>query len=337
MTQSLAPTNQDEPFTGQPRGDLSVLSNGSPAETARPTNPTQLQRPSFLLNAPFTYTTDEPNNVWALEDRRQPNATRAMTQFLELYRYLSSEGLVYVLPSPQGQQLQDLVFTANLGIVLEHLPGQNVVVVSNYTSEPRRGETPVGVDYFRLMGYETHVPDSRFEGEAELKHLHDNVYIGGYGQRSERSAYEWMADKFDMKVIPIQHDDPYLYHLDCSIFPITREDTLVCTELYTRDEVAQIEQYTNIVDVSIDDCYSGLCNSVRCANTILNGSHIHELKRGTDDYNAEVQKNRRLEDIAGSFAMEVSYFNLSEYLKGGALLSCMVMHLNRYSYAFKLI
>ncbi len=35
--------------------------------------------------------------------------------------------------------------------------------------------------------------------------------------------------------------------------------------------------------------------------------------------------------------MEVSYFNLSEYLKGGGLLSCMVMHLNRYSYAFKLV
>ena len=29
-------------------------------------------------------------------------------------------------------------------------------------------------------------------------------------------------------------------------------------------------------------------------------------------------------------------FNLGEYLKGGALLSCMVMHLNRHSYNFQL-
>ena len=35
--------------------------------------------------------------------------------------------------------------------------------------------------------------------------------------------------------------------------------------------------------------------------------------------------------------MEVTYFDLGEYMKGGALLSCMVMHLNRYSYAFRLV
>jgi hypothetical protein len=44
-----------------------------------------------------------------------------------------------------------------------------------------------------------------------------------------------------------------------------------------------------------------------------------------------------LEDIAAKLGLEVSYFNLSEYLKGGALLSCMVMHLNRRSHAFSLI
>lgn len=35
--------------------------------------------------------------------------------------------------------------------------------------------------------------------------------------------------------------------------------------------------------------------------------------------------------------MGVSYFNLGEYVKGGALLSCMVMHLNRHPYAFRLV
>ena len=44
----------------------------------------------------------------------------------------------------------------------------------------------------------------------------------------------------------------------------------------------------------------------------------------------------RIEDIATELAFEVVYFNLSEYHKGGALLSCMVMHLNRFSYRFDL-
>jgi len=76
---------------------------------------------------------------------------------------------------------------------------------------------------------------------------------------------------------------------------------------------------------------------VRLSNTLLNASHIHALRAGTEEYRQEVRKNRRLEDVAADLAMEVSYFNLGEYLKGGALLSCMVMHLNRHSYAFRVV
>ena len=325
MTQTLA---------GSPRGQ------GAPAPDHRPQNPTQLHRPSYLLNFPFSYTTEVANNAWMdeLADAdREPDHDKAMVQFLELYRFLSSDGLVYVLPTPRGRSLQDLVFTANLGIVLGHVEGQSTAVVSNFTSEPRRGESEVGTRFFESMGYDVHVAPFRFEGEAELKHLHDNVYVGGYGIRSEREAYEWMEQEFDMEVVKLRETDDFLYHLDCTVFPITREDTLVCTEMYERDEIAALERHTNVIDVPADDCYQGICNSVRLANTILNSSRIHELKKGTDDYRAELAKNRRLEDIATELAFEVSYFNLSEYEKGGALLSCMVLHLNRYSYAFKLV
>ena len=309
---------------------------GSP----HPWNPTQLQCPAFLVNAPFSYSTEVANNVWMQEleePARVPDHRRAMMQFRELYRYLSADALVYVLPTPRDCGLQDLVFTGNLGIVLDHVPDKDVVVLSNFTSEPRRGETAVGEAFFSMMGYRTYVSPGKFEGEAELKHLHDNVYVGGYGQRSERQAYEWMSQQFDMDIVPLAHDDPYLYHLDCTIFPVTHDDTLVCTEMYDRDAVAELERRTNIIDVSVADCYAGICNSVRVANAIANSSHIHELKVGTDEYHEELTKNRHLEDIAAKLAFEVDYLNLSEYHKGGALLSCMVMHLNRYSYAFKLV
>lgn len=98
-----------------------------------------------------------------------------------------------------------------------------------------------------------------------------------------------------------------------------------------------LEKQTEIIDVSVDDCFSGICNSLRLGNVILNSSHIHELKRGTEDFDQELQKNRKLEDITAKLAFEVNYFNLSEYHKGGALLSCMVMHLNRHSYSYQLV
>ncbi len=305
----------------------------------RPRNPTQLERPAFLLNAPFSYSTEAANNVWMEElslHERVPDIRRAMAQFLDLFRFLAGDALVYVLPNPRVEGLQDLVFTGNLGIVLTHL-NSTPVVISNFTSEPRRGETEVGVHFFELFGYETHVAPHKFEGEAELKHLHDNVYAGGYGQRSELETYDWMERVFGMDIVKVRETDPYLYHVDCTIFPITREDTLVCTGMFEREEVVELEKRTNIIDVSRDHCYAGICNSVRCDSTIVNSSHIHELRAGTEDYQLELCKNRKLEDIAADLAMEVSYLNLSEYHKGGALLSCMVMHLNRYSYEFRLL
>ncbi|MFI9722911.1 dimethylarginine dimethylaminohydrolase family protein [Streptomyces sp. NPDC052396] len=306
----------------------------------RPANPTQLRRPAFLMNAPFSYTCEVPNNVWMEEltaEERIPDTQRAFAQFLDLYNYVASEALVVLLPTPRTTGLQDLVFTANLGIVLEHLEDRNTVVISRYTSPPRQAETPVGTEFFKAMGYETHVPPTRFEGEAELKHLHDNVYVGGYGQRSDRETYDWMERTFGMEVVKLRMTDPHLYHLDCSVFPLTDQKTLVCTALYDEAEIRELEKRTEILDIDEDDAYTGICNSVRLDNVLLNSSHIHDLKAGTDEYDSEVRKNRKLEDIASRLAFEVSYFNLSEYHKGGALLSCMMMHLNRFSYAFPLL
>lgn len=307
--------------------------------TDRGLDTSTLPQPAFLMCPPFSYSTAVPNNIWMKEmdaEKRRPESRRALTQFFQVYRYIASEGLVYLLPSHQDIGLQDQVFVANLGVVLEHGRFANTAIVSDFTSEPRRGESAVGSAFFRAMGLDVHEPPAKFEGDAELKHLHDNVYIGGYGLRSERAAYDWMEQTFDMKVIKVKMHDPYLYHLDCLVFPITNEKTLVCTELLDEKDVDEIEKETEIIDVPADDAYSGICNSVRVANTVVTASHIHELKRGTEDYSHEIKKNRRLEDIVAELALEVKYFNLSEYHKGGALLSCMVLHLNRFSYRFDL-
>lgn len=303
-------------------------------------NPTKMDAPAFLLSAPFSYSTKEPNNIWMLEYSdadRIIDMDRAVKQFMELYSYMASMAYVQILPPPRNCTLQDLVFVTNLGIVLDHLPDKNTIVMANFTSPPRMGETDVGVKFFDLMGYDVHVPPYKFEGEAELKYLHDNVYIGGYGIRSDRRVYDWMEEQFDMRVIKVKMDDEYLYHLDCTIFPITRQKTFVCTEMYEPDELRAIEHATEIIDVSYDHACSGITNSVRLYNVILNASNLDELTAGTQLYQEEASKNRRLEEIAVELGFEVCYFNLSEYMKGGGLLSCLVMHLNHKSHELDLV
>ena len=65
---------------------------------------------------------------------------------------MAANSIVQILPTPKDCTLQDLVFVANLGIVLHHIKDRNVVIISNFTSIPRLGETQVGVNFLKLQG-----------------------------------------------------------------------------------------------------------------------------------------------------------------------------------------
>ncbi|MEQ1843255.1 MAG: hypothetical protein ABL994_22860, partial [Verrucomicrobiales bacterium] len=200
------------------------------------------------------------------------------------------------------------------------------------TSPPRKGESDVGERFFRDMGYEVYRCPFPFEGEAELRYLHGNVYLGGYGLRTEKRAHEWMEAEFDMKIVKVEERDPYCYHLDCSIFPLTGDQTLVATYLFTPEELRDIEAVTGIIPASKDVALMGGCNSVMFQNTLLNGTILEDLPRGHEFYMPEKNKNEALERVASEIGKDLRFFNLSEFQKGGASLSCLIMHLNRLGF-----
>jgi hypothetical protein len=61
------------------------------------------------------------------------------------------------------------------------------------------------------------------------------------------------------------------------------------------------------------------------------------LKKGEELYDLEKHKIDTLEKICSNEGMEPVLFNLSEYMKSGAMLSCCVMHLNYVDYTKSLI
>ena len=312
----------------------------APSTLASRITATSLERSSFLMCPPFSHDVGEANNVWMTEypeGERCLDRRRGHAQFLDLYNFLAAQALVYLLPAPPTSGLQDQVFVANLAFIPSHLEKRETAIVSRFTSPPRKGESQYGSAFFEAMGYRVVESPYRFEGEAEIKHLHGNVYIGGYGERTDRATYDWMSHEFGMKIIPVLERDPHLYHLDCSIFPLSQEETIVATSLFTPEEIRAIEKVTGIIDVTEDQAYFGICNSLRVRNLILNSSHIHDLSPGHEHYAGERDKNRKIEDICAERGFEPAFFNLSEYHKSGALLSCMVMHLNRHSYQFRIV
>src|SRR5215831_6768544 len=74
------------PLASPTRVDENGAEAAKPVQ-ARPApwqNPTQLDRPAFMLNFPFSYATGAPNNPWMTDlsdDKRAPDFKRAAVQF----------------------------------------------------------------------------------------------------------------------------------------------------------------------------------------------------------------------------------------------------------------
>lgn len=296
--------------------------------------PSQLDVPSYLMNFPFSLSIDDPNNIWMEEltdeEREKLNIDTALAQYMELYNFMASAGVVYILPSLG--EYQDQVYVANLGLVLPHIHRKQTVILANFRSKPRQGEDRVGRMFFRMCGFDVFQPDTHWEGEADLKWLRDDIYIGGYGIRTDPLSYKWMAKHFGMKIIPVEMTDEYLYHFDCLCFPITKEKILLCTELLDPADVKQVEKVAEVIDVDADMAYDGTTNSVRFHNQILTASSITELSESDDRFKGEKKKVEFLTKVCTDLALEPVFFNLSQFELSGAMLSCCVMHLNRESF-----
>jgi N-dimethylarginine dimethylaminohydrolase len=286
------------------------------------------------MNLPLSLSAQVPNNAWMKDispDERSIRLDRAIAQFQELYRHTTRKALVYILPSHFG--LQDQTYVSNLGVVLPHCDN-DTVVVSRFRTKPRVAEAGVGADFFKLMNFVVERPPKTvdeepvyFEGEADLKHIRGNIYIGGYGMRTSRNALTWAAERFEMNVIPFRITDPYLYHLDCCVFRLTDEAVLLCTSVADRACLREIEQHCEIIDVSLDEARSGITNNLLLAGEVLCDSNICELGSENPKYAIEKAKLNRLEEICSRLGRRLTVFCMSEFYKSGALLSCLVMHI----------
>ena len=284
------------------------------------------------MNVPLSLSTQVPNNAWMGDmslSEREVRLDKAVAQFHELYRYIAQQAIVYLLPSNPG--LQDQPYVSNLGAVLPHRD-DDTVLISRFRAKARAGEAKIGANFFRLMNFAVEqVPrmiDERpayFEGEADLKHMRGNLYICAYGMRTSRNALDWMAERFEMNILPFRITDPYLYHLDCSIFRVSEEAVLLCTSVADRADLREIERHCEIIDVSREEARAGITNGLLLQDEILCDSDIFQTGKGSQNYTIEKHKTKHLEQICSRFGYSLRIFCVSEFYKSGALLSCLIM------------
>jgi N-dimethylarginine dimethylaminohydrolase len=275
---------------------------------------TDVNAPIYLMALPNTASSREPNNIYMSVDAPIDQPT-AIKQWKSLYNYISANAIVYLLPSTHD--LQDLVYTANAGCYLPHIRERDIFILSNFRSYPRKGEEKVIQLFIESLPYEVYKPTSTFEGEADLKYVRDNIYIGGYSGRTDIRTLWWLEETFGLKIIPIRVNDPKLFHLDCLLFRLTENKVLVTTDAITKSEKKSLEEITEIVAVPDSLKYNyDITNLVRVGNAIL--------FKQTDDK----QAIRFIEKVCDDCSFILRMFDLDEFSKGGAGLSCLVSALN---------
>lgn len=128
-----------------PNTDYGFLRISNELEDHKPAaNPSMLPVPVFLMNIPFSFSAMISNNQCMQElqeQERKVSFPKAFQQFFSLYQFLSSQAIVHLLPSSPDMALQDLVFVANLGIVLDHLANKDTVILSKFFADGRHGES----------------------------------------------------------------------------------------------------------------------------------------------------------------------------------------------------
>jgi N-dimethylarginine dimethylaminohydrolase len=313
-----------------------------PIKRAGPANLAQIY-PIFLMCPPFFLTTVVPNNKFMTDlDRegRKFDREKMTEEFLDLYKFMSENCLVYLLPSAPG--MQDQTYVANLGIVLPHIKDKQTVVLSNFRSKPRRDEPEIGRKFFDALGYKVFMAPKMvdgepayFEGEAELKYLRDNIYLGAHGIRTSANTLDWFRKNFDMHVIGIHTKDPYLYHLDTMLFIINREKIVVPTSILEPQAIREIEKVAEIIDIDAELARAGTVNCCRVGNYVLSANALDDVQ--TDEENRKLRKKgiELLSKICHDNGLTPKYFKLTEFSKSGADLGCTLMHLSYPEYTNK--
>lgn len=282
--------------------------------------PSELTTPAFMMNFPRTVDNEESNNPWMKATEGEPyNYELAYRQWRDVYSQLAQDDSVVYLMPDLDQEFQDLTFVANIGAVLPHKGG---IVLSSFKSKPRQGEEKVGEPFFEMLGYKTWQCPEFWEGEADLKYLRDNIYVGGHGIRSDLKAYDWMTEELDCQILPMRMTDKKLYHFDCVLFPIDGESALVSVDVLDKADVKKLEQLVDIIPVPKEYVYDSWTNSVRFKDKIL--TNIPRAPSGEEKKASRKELERTIELMG----YEPVLIDLDEFRKSGADLSCLVFHFN---------
>jgi N-dimethylarginine dimethylaminohydrolase len=178
-------------------------------------------KPRLLVCPPNYYRISYEINPW-MRVERAANPYVARVQWDALAAVLEKECGATLERVEPAAGLPDMVFTANAGVVA----GRRVLL-SRFRYPERRPEEERYARWFEAHGYTVvRLPrDLFFEGAGDLLGNHDALF-GGYLQRTDLRAYQFVQAALDREIYPLALVDPRFYHLDTCFCPLAGGEVL---------------------------------------------------------------------------------------------------------------
>lgn len=241
-------------------------------------------------------------------------AQRQWEELVGVYRQLGFT--IEILPAEPG--LPDLCFVANQSMPVHYSDGTRAVILSNMHAPQRRPEVAVVARWFESKGWPLlRIPDeeAHFEGMGDANwHPGHRVVYGGYGWRTQHTAYIKRRDFVKAPVVALELSDVRFYHLDTCFSPLDAHTALIVREAFMPNGLSLLEQcFERLIDCPIDEAADFLAANGHCPD----GKHFI-VDRGA-------QRTAALVREAGFEVIEV---DTSEFRKSGGSVQCLKLMLD---------
>lgn len=218
---------------------------------------------------------------------------------------------VEVIDPAEG--LVDMVFTANQSLPFLDKSGRKKVILSKMRNLQRKDEVKYFKSFYEKLEYEIiQLPDEieYFESEGDCVIDYErNILFGGYGYRTQKIVYDFIAECVNYKIVSFNLINPVLYHLD-TCFSVLNQDTVVIAEsAFDGSGKETIASYfKNIIVADEDENLNYFVCNCHCPD----GKNVI-VQRGSKKFSEDIKKH-------GFNLIEVE---TGEFMKSGGSVFCM--------------
>jgi len=248
-------------------------------------------------------------NPWMEGQYALTDGARALEQWTVLKDIIESRAQVSLM-APR-ENLPDLVFTANAGLVMD-----GAVVLSRFRSKERQGEEAIDRRWFDEHDFKILElpPELSFEGAGDALFDPARALLWvGHGFRSHKDAAPLLEKLLAVRTVSLTLLDPRFYHLDTCLAPLADGSLMYFPGAFDEDSRAAIEAHvpaSRRIAVDEADALKFCCNAVALDDLVI-----------LNDASPALRLRLKAAGLTPMLAP------LSEFLKAGGAAKCLTLNL----------